>query len=61
LNADPLPRWLLILFMAVFGGGIVWIAVREPERFWQEAWIPALAIAAIIFRLWWSHQNKRPQ
>jgi hypothetical protein len=53
---DPFPRWSVILFLAVLVAGIVLIAMREPERFWQDAWLPVLAIAAIAFRRWWAQR-----
>jgi hypothetical protein len=56
MNPDAFPRWLIVLFVAVLAGGIVLIAIREPQRFWQDAWLPFLAIGAIAFRRWWARR-----
>ena len=56
LNADPFPRWLLFLCLAVPVAAIVLIAIEEPQRFFRDAWLPVVAIAAIVFFRWWSRR-----
>lgn len=56
MNSDPFPRWLLFLCLAVPAAAIVLIAIEEPQRFFRDAWLPVVAIAAILFFRWWSRR-----
>lgn len=53
---DPFPRWLLFLSLAVPVAAIVLIAIEEPQRFLRDAWLPVVAIAAIVFFRWWARR-----
>lgn len=53
---DPFPRWLLFVSLAVPVAAIVLIAIEEPQRFLRDAWLPVVAIAAIVFFRWWARR-----
>lgn len=56
MKSEPFPRWLLFLSLAVPAAAIVLIAIEEPQRFLRDAWLPAVAIVAIIFFRWWARR-----
>lgn len=56
MNSEPFPRWLLFLCLAVPVAAIVLIAIEEPQRFFRDAWLPVVALAAILFFRWWSRR-----
>lgn len=54
MKPNYLVEILLLVVLAV--GAVVLIQLRDPAHFWQDAWIPALAIVGIAMRRMWARR-----